>query len=501
MRTRLLFSFTIASFAALLGCGSASSEATTDAASPPDDAGAEAAIDSAPPAPQTLSIDRVVMLQGTSVPLVADEALVDTRLAPVVVGREGVLRVFAKAGAGWKPKAITAHLDLTAKGKAPLSLDAKRTMSSAAKEGDLASTFNFEIPEGFIGADSQWAVTLSDATTTYARIPDADGLTALKAEGGGEQLAVRIVPVRLSGLLPDISAEALETYRARLYALYPATKVVVDVRDTPFDWASPVAADGTGWGELLDAIVTLRQDDGVADNVYYFGAFKPADRFFSYCRGGCILGLSGLVLNPTDAFGRASIGVGYGDDMTAETIAHEVGHAHGRAHSPCGGAAGPDKKYPYDGASIGVFGYDVTNKTLVDPGVYTDMMGYCDPTWISDYTFGKLAQRMRAVHDVPAPMSFTGPRVHRFVHVAADGALTWGKTVTVTSNVAGEEVPATIRAEDGSETAVTGHYYPYGDLPGGFMIVPEPRARPTKLVLAHPLLGTTSVLEGLALTK
>jgi hypothetical protein len=501
MRTRFSLSpvaVLLAAFTA--GCGGSAGDPIAEAP-PSSDAGAEVAVDTAPPAEQTLSVDRVVVLQGTTVPLLTDGAIVDTRIAPVVVGREGMLRVFPKLGPGWKPKSITAHLDLTAKGKTPLALDVTRTLSSSGKEWDLASTFNFELPTGFIAADSQWAVTISDASTTYARFPEGEGLNPLGAEGAGEQLAVRIVPVQIGGLLPDITAEALETYRTRLYSLYPATKVVIDVRDKTFDWPTPVEADGTGWSELLDAIVTLRQDDGVPDNVYYFGAFKPADRFFKYCSRGCILGLSGLVSNPMDAVGRASIGVGYGDDTSAETLAHEVGHAHGRAHSPCGGAASPDKKYPYADASIGVFGYDVNSKSLLDPGEYTDMMGYCDPTWISDYTFGKLAQRMRAVHDLPKPMSLTGARTYRFVHVGIDGKLTWGKTVKITSPIAGEEISATVRAEDGTETAVTGHYYPYGDLPGGYLLVPEPAARPSKLTLERPLLGKTNVLEGVAATK
>ncbi|MEO7091978.1 MAG: M66 family metalloprotease [Polyangiales bacterium] len=504
MRTRSTVLLAALLVAMSSGCGGAAAEgdpSTTEDATPSSDAGADARVD-APLMPQSLKVERVVMLQGVSVPLVDAAAAVDAtaRVAPVVVGREGMLRVFARPAAGWKPKSITAHLELTAKGKEPLSLDVTRIQSAAGKEADLATTFNFDIPPGFIATDSQWEVTLSDATTTYARFPEAEGLTALKALGSGEQLEVRIVPVKIGGLLPDITAEALETYRSRLYALYPATKVVVDVRETAFEWPSTVEADGTGWGELLDAIVTLRQDDGASDTVYYFGAFKPADRFFKYCDRGCVLGLSGLVSNPADAVGRASIGLGYGDEMSAETLAHEVGHAHGRAHSPCGGVAYPDKSYPYDEGSIGVYGYDVNSKSLLDPNTFTDMMGYCDPTAISDYTFGKLAQRMRAVRDLPKPMAFS-PRTYRFVHVGVDGKLTWGKTVKITSTIAGDEIAATVRADDGTETAVTGHYYPYGDLPGGYLLVPEPAARPSKLTLERPLLGKTFVLEGVAATK
>jgi hypothetical protein len=71
----------------------------------------------------------------------------------------------------------------------------------------------------------------------------------------------------------------------------------------------------------------------------------------------------------------------------AEVAAHEWGHNFGRYHVDCGGPAGPDPNYPYPGGSIGVYGFDLTLSLLRSPASYYDLMSYCSPDWISDYTY------------------------------------------------------------------------------------------------------------------
>ncbi len=82
------------------------------------------------------------------------------------------------------------------------------------------------------------------------------------------------------------------------------------------------------------------------------------------------------------------VSVGTGIDYV---YTHEVGHTMNLWHAPCGGAVSPPEyEYPYEDGSIGVWGYDIAESRLLDPGPYRDVMGYCDDyIWISDFHFSR----------------------------------------------------------------------------------------------------------------
>jgi len=488
------------------GCGGS---VVQDSPLPPSgDAGdAETIVDTAPPPPQTLTINEIAVLQGVKVTIARDGAKVGTvaRVAPVVYGRAGLIRVYTTQGPGWLRKGVAAELTLSSVSRgAPIVLKAIRDMRAyASTDTDLESTFNFELAEDALRSDTKYSLVIkttpSSAPLELAHYPEGDP-ERIEAQKSSE-LQVKIVPIRwgfdASSRLPDISADALEGYRATMMALYPATKVTVTVRD-PFDWKEQATADGTGWDDLLMAIVKLRADDLAPNDVYYYGAFQPASSFFKYCKGGCVAGLSGLVSDPFDATGRGSIGLGYGDEESWSTMAHEIGHAHGRAHAPCGPVERADKFYPYDGGAIGVIGYDVANKQVIDSSI-TDIMGYCWPKWISDYNYGKLYQRMAAVAASPSitfpdKSSSSAPQKYRFVSVRKDGTLAWGNSLTLAAPPLAEPHTITFTAEDGTITKVTGMYYPYADLPGGYMLVPEPTTRVVRANVSGISSGLDAVL-------
>jgi hypothetical protein len=76
---------------------------------------------------------------------------------------------------------------------------------------------------------------------------------------------------------------------------------------------------------------------------------------------------------------------------------HEIGHQHGRGHAPCGATDGLDGKYPYTNAFTGAWGFDYRLLTLESPLKAHDMMSYCEPWWISDYTYSAIADRRQAI--------------------------------------------------------------------------------------------------------
>ena len=68
-------------------------------------------------------------------------------------------------------------------------------------------------------------------------------------------------------------------------------------------------------------------------------------------------------------------------------IAQELGHSMGLRHAHCGSAPDIDSFLPYADCTIGACGYDHERNVLVYPQYYYDLMTYCEPAWVSDYSF------------------------------------------------------------------------------------------------------------------
>ena len=244
-------------------------------------------------------------------------------------------------------------------------------------------------------------------------------------------LSVVLVPVRFngdgSGRLPDTSAAQLALYKDWMTRLYPLADIDLTVRE-PWDYDGSLGTQG--WTSFLQAVQTLRSQDQPADNVYYHAIVAPADSFAAYCQGGCVAGLA-PVPGPGQPDAQVSTGLGFTGQEAAETMAHEVGHAHGREHAPCGLFGQPsDPGYPYDNAQIGGPGYDVVEQKAVDTAGKSDIMSYCAPYWVSDYTFAGLAERMAVTNGVQA--RFVGePRAVQTLIVNELGELSQGGTLKV----------------------------------------------------------------------
>ncbi len=218
---------------------------------------------------------------------------------------------------------------------------------------------------------------------------------------------ITLLPVHtgdgLTGVVENASRDR-NTWIDLARRLHPVPDAVdVTVGPTMNSSVATLASTGTGWSTVLSELSAKRTADGVTDR-YYYGVVKV-----NYTSGVAGLGFIG-----------APAAIGWDFSSGPSVLAHEIGHNFGRPHSPCGGASGPDPNYPYPGGLIGVAGWDVfaASNNLKNSATYTDVMGYCNPQWISDYVYSSVLN-FRSTSSLGLVVPASGS--------AGEGLLVWGR--------------------------------------------------------------------------
>lgn len=402
---------------------------------------------------------------------------------PVVAGRDALVRVYYQTDGDYDGQPVTARF--TAGNE---SVDTTATLGGSSSQNDLGSTVNIQVPGSLIVPGGTYRVDLLQPNGTGspgAGYPPGTEQVAHGAQSTGAKLEVLLVPVQYGGQLPDTSPGQVQKYEDMLRWQYPIPEVEVTVRSQPYVFGGGLNSYN-GWSQLLDAITQLRQTDNAPAHVYYYGIHMA--------QGSGLLGL-GWVGGANDVWSRTAIGVGWSGDTAPETAVHEIGHNHGRSHSPCGVSGDPN--YPHQGASIGVLAFHPGQSQLISPNQWVDFMSYCSPAWVSDYTFKALVNRMKIVNGAaiafpPAMMNRTWDRIR-----VLDGQVTWLEPVTMGLPPVGESLAVSVQSDAGT-TSVTGHYYAYDHLPGGLLYVPAPSGAQASPSAVAPATQLAFVAEGQA---
>jgi hypothetical protein len=429
-----------------------------------------------------LSLSEIAVYQAVKIPIMKSMAPVEPamRNAGVVQERDAVFRVHVTPGAGWTPRQVSARLDLVSPaGTAPRRFFATSSPSGASSDMDPASAFRIKVPAEAIAADTTYSVTLVECTNnaqaaaaSAARFP-ADGFAPLGAVKTGP-LRIQLIPVVAGGRMPDVSEAAVETYRKRLLALYPVTKVEMEV-------AAPLTSSATSMCAHLSAVTARRTADNAPIDVYYYGLTNGTSGGQSGCSNA----------NPT-ASSRSKVSMGWASsggriETGAATMCHELGHSHGRLHAPCQ-VSDPDRSYPNTNADIGVWGYDARSDTFLPP-TRKDMMSYCpnpDRTqaWISDYTYRGILARVAAVNALATPQAFiyspSAPKVSWRTLVHDSVGTHWGEyPLSLHGTPEGLPLPAIIHGRDGpiQTTEVYKEELEDGVSDGAYLLtIPQPAA-------------------------
>ncbi|WP_420615296.1 Ig-like domain-containing protein [Candidatus Palauibacter sp.] len=300
-----------------------------------------------------------------------------THPVPLIADDPALLRVFvAAAGAGGATMpAVRARfyhggeevhrVDIpTATAEIPVAVD----------ESSLDLSSNEEVPGWVIQPGLEMVVeidpdgALDPVLGVPKRIP-AEGRSRVDVLAM-PPLDLTVVPM-LWSVVPDSSildiTEGLSTDGELLGpvgSLLPVGEFSVTVHD-------PVVTESRSTLDLLVETLVIRRLEG--ETGYYLG---------------------------TMAEPSVSVGVAYNGYPVAfgapdrHTFVHELGHNMSLRHAPCGGAGGADPAFPHAEGSSGAWGYDFERRELVDPSI-PDLMGYCEPNWISDYFFTHAAQFRR----------------------------------------------------------------------------------------------------------
>jgi hypothetical protein len=213
-------------------------------------------------------------------------------------------------------------------------------------------------------------------------------------------MEVVLMPMRgPSGPLDDSPARRkhLENY---LSDVYPVSKMTIRWRATTT--INSIISSDTAFMMMQAA----RRTDNASPGAYYHMIIAVEDSMDKFLGLGSLAGP-----RPGDAANRIAMTMvtEHQVDSQADTVSHEMGHNLGRNHAPGCNAAGTDTRFPYPNTGVGVDGYSIGEVTAGRdhlpnaPGPFKpkarfkDVMGYCYPTWISDYTWNAFAERVRAV--------------------------------------------------------------------------------------------------------
>ena len=320
----------------------------------------------------TVSMPMVYLTQSVQTP---------SRSVRLVANRDALLRAFVTAGEPggfFEPEVVAVFTgpDGDEVHRVAMTRHASE-IPVEADEGDLELSYNAVIPgeiiapgvEMMVEVDPEGTVPITAESKTRFPSQGSDSLRVVPVPA----MHLTVVPV-ITSTEPDtsvltwvrgISADSRQL--GLLRHAFPFAELSVRPRE-PY-YTSQKLTTAVGRAALFGELEAVRATEGGTG--YYYGAVAHL--------GGNLLGQGQLP-------GWVSIG-----NPSPITLAHEVGHNLSLRHAPCGGPAGVDPDFPYPDGSIGVWGYDFRNGSMLPPERSKDIMTYCETLpWLSDYYFEKV---------------------------------------------------------------------------------------------------------------
>lgn len=317
--------------------------------------------------------------------------------APMVAGRPTVARVYVTVSGAAELSNVIVEASATRNG-APLPGSPRRSdpraVTTSASRGNYASSVNIALPAEWLSGNVQLSIVV-DPDNRIAELNETNNrLTRMIEFLSVPPLDLTIVPIQYTHT-PNgrtYPAPMRDTISDWIMRAYPISSVNVRLR-APISFTGDLRSGGE-WERLLNLITAIWRTDGAPSSRVYYGLVPIAsgsDRWFSSGIAG--IGWIGL---------RTSVGLDLTSpaDAAGQLAAHEIGHNLWRYHAPCGVSGDPQQPFPYANGSIGpdVYGLDISRARVWSPGApdnTKDLMSYCQPQWVSDFTYQGLLSNQR----------------------------------------------------------------------------------------------------------
>ena len=302
---------------------------------------------------------------------------------PLLKDRETLLRVFLvgdKENAFFEPEVFATFTRDGKEVHRVVMPSEQDRVATFADEGSLLKSYNAVIPAKHIVKGTEFVIVADSAET----IPRAAGSQTRFPETGSAALDVIEVPPMELTVVPVLNAEKPDS------SIFPWVDSIADLgEESPqvglFKYSFPFSEFSAKTRETHVTSLDLTVEDNTWPMVLELEKVYKAEEAtgywyaVAYSQDGYVRGIA-----------RLNGWVSFGKPQDAE-LAHEVGHNLDLLHAPCGPALGTDPDFPYDNGSIGMWGYDFRDGSLVSPQRRRDIMGYCyNKGWLSDYYFEKV---------------------------------------------------------------------------------------------------------------
>lgn len=300
----------------------------------------------------------------------------------LVAGRPTMLRIYTSE-VGFTQASAPVTVSISEKSANNTLVAATQTMSASvplsSTQANIGSTINYRLPSAWLYGTVDVTIKLDSGNQISEFNESNNTYTVHLTFNPVPPLNVKIVPIQYTDTYDNYTypAPSRDTISDWIMRTYPVSQVNIT-------WHAPVAFKGnlttsTDFSNLLNKVTSIKNAEYAPAAQVYYGLIPTADGTKTWFHGGYAgLGWIGS---------RVAIGLDYAG-QSSQIAAHEIGHNLGMLHTPCG-ATGTDPAYPYSDGSIGQYGLDIAAGQVYSPAT-KDVMSYCYPKWISDYTYKEL---------------------------------------------------------------------------------------------------------------